>query len=61
MRIMRIARHLTYLPADQYLALERDAETKREYVNGEVFAMVGASRNSHADRVEHRLQAERSR
>jgi Uma2 family endonuclease len=42
---MRIARHLIYLPADEYLASERDSETKREYVNGEVFAMVGASRN----------------
>ena len=42
---MRTARRLTYLPADEYLALERDAEVKREYVNGEVFAMVGASRN----------------
>jgi Uma2 family endonuclease len=42
---MRIARRLTYLPADEYLALERAAETKREYVNGEVFGMVGTSRN----------------
>jgi Uma2 family endonuclease len=42
---MRTARRQTYLPPDEYLAFERDAETKREYVNGEVFAMVGASRN----------------
>lgn len=42
---MRTARRLTYLPSDEYLALERDAEVKREYVNGEVFALVGASRN----------------
>src|SRR3954462_15859039 len=40
---MRIARHLMYILADEYLASERDAETRREYVNGEVFAMVGAS------------------
>ncbi len=28
---------------EQYLALERQAETKSEYVNGEIFAMAGAS------------------
>ena len=33
-------RHLS--PAD-YLAIERQAETKHEYVDGEVFAMAGAS------------------
>ena len=32
-----------YTPA-QYLALERAAETKSEYLNGEIFAMAGASR-----------------
>ena len=34
----------TYLTPEEYLALERQAETKSEYFNGEVFAMVGASR-----------------
>ncbi len=32
-----------YTPA-QYLALERAAETKSEYLGGEIFAMAGASR-----------------
>lgn len=32
------------LTADEYLALERQAETKSEYFGGEVFAMAGASR-----------------
>ncbi len=31
-------------PAD-YLALERQAETKSEYLNGDIYAMSGASRN----------------
>lgn len=30
---------------EQYLALERQAETKSEYLNGEMFAMTGASWN----------------
>ncbi len=34
----------TYLTPEEYLALERRAETKSEYFNGEMFAMVGASR-----------------
>jgi Uma2 family endonuclease len=29
---------------EQYLALEREADTKSEYFNGEIFAMAGASR-----------------
>ena len=29
----------------EYLELERDAEYKSEYLNGEIFAMTGASRN----------------
>lgn len=33
----------TYLTSDQYLAIERDAEYKSEYYNGEMFAMAGAS------------------
>ena len=36
-----IPRH--YLTPEEYLALERQAETKSEYLRGEVFAMAGAS------------------
>lgn len=32
-----------YLTPEEYLAMERQAETKSEYFNGEVFAMTGAS------------------
>jgi Uma2 family endonuclease len=32
------------LSVEEYLALERRAETKSEYLNGETFAMAGASR-----------------
>lgn len=34
----------TFLTSEEYLTLERKAEYKSEYVNGEVYAMVGASR-----------------
>jgi Uma2 family endonuclease len=34
----------TYITPEEYLAFERTAETKNEYVNGEIFAMTGASR-----------------
>ncbi|MBV9678316.1 MAG: Uma2 family endonuclease [Acidobacteriaceae bacterium] len=34
-----------YLTAEEYLALERQAEFKSEYVNGEMFAMAGTSEN----------------
>ena len=37
--------HKTYLTPEQYLAIERRAETKSEYLDGEMFAMSGASRN----------------
>src|SRR5437667_1934288 len=30
--------------AEQYLALEREAEYKSEYINGQIYAMAGASR-----------------
>lgn len=33
-----------YLTPEEYLALERKAETKSEYLRGEVFALAGASR-----------------
>jgi hypothetical protein len=32
-----------HLSPEDYLAFERQAETKHEYVGGEVFAMAGAS------------------
>lgn len=34
----------TYVTPEEYLAFERKAENKNEYVNGEIFAMTGASR-----------------
>jgi Uma2 family endonuclease len=34
----------TYYTPEQYLALERAAEYKSEYINGEIYAMSGASR-----------------
>jgi Uma2 family endonuclease len=34
----------TYTTPEEYLAFERTAENKNEYVNGEIFAMTGASR-----------------
>jgi Uma2 family endonuclease len=37
-------RILTYVSPDEYLRLERQAEYKNEYLNGEIFAMSGASR-----------------
>jgi len=33
-----------HISAEEYLALERQAETKSEYINGEIYAMAGASR-----------------
>ncbi len=37
-------RILTYVSSEEYLRLERQAEYKSEYLNGEIFAMSGASR-----------------
>ena len=34
----------SHLTSEEYLALERQAQTKSEYLNGEIFAMSGASR-----------------
>ncbi len=34
----------TFLTPEEYLAIERQADYKSEYWNGEMFAMVGASR-----------------
>jgi len=38
------ARRKRFQTPERYLALERKAETKSEYWNGEIFAMAGASR-----------------
>lgn len=38
------ARKRTFITAEEYLARERAAEYKSEYLNGEIFAMAGASR-----------------
>ncbi|HEX7956720.1 MAG TPA: Uma2 family endonuclease, partial [Pyrinomonadaceae bacterium] len=38
------SRRKTLLTPDEYLAVERGSEVKSEYLAGEVFAMVGASR-----------------
>ena len=38
-----MAQPKTLLTPDEYLALERQAETKSEYLDGEMFAMAGAS------------------
>jgi Uma2 family endonuclease len=35
---------IPYINPDEYLRLERQSEHKSEYVNGEIFAMTGASR-----------------
>lgn len=40
-----VARPQTALSPEEYLASERAAETKHEYYDGEIVAMVGASRN----------------
>ncbi|MBW3625880.1 MAG: Uma2 family endonuclease [Armatimonadetes bacterium] len=34
----------SYITPEEYLALEREAEIKNEYYNGEMFAMAGGSR-----------------
>jgi Uma2 family endonuclease len=34
----------TYITPEEYLAFERKAENRNEYVNGEIFAMTGANR-----------------
>lgn len=34
----------TYMPPEEYLAFERKSEYKNEFIDGEVFAMTGASR-----------------
>jgi len=38
------AQQKPYLTATEYLAIERQAETRSEYLDGEMFAMAGASR-----------------
>jgi Uma2 family endonuclease len=38
-------RPLSYLTPEQYLEIERKAEFRSEYINGEMFAMSGGTRN----------------
>ena len=47
-----------YLTPEEYLALERQAETKSEYWQGEVYALAGASRTA-ADLVGANTLADR--
>jgi len=39
-----LAENPSYLAPEEYLAAEREAATRSEYFNGEVYAMAGASR-----------------
>lgn len=39
--------NLNYVSPEEYLALERKAEFKSEYVDGVIYAMAGGSRNHH--------------
>ena len=47
----------TYVSPQEYLRLERLAEYKSEYLNGEIFAMTGASRKHNLDRKSTRLNS----
>jgi Uma2 family endonuclease len=40
---MGLAKTLEYLSVEDYLAGERDSPTRHEYVDGQVYAMAGAS------------------
>lgn len=42
---MPLARHADFIPVEDYLLGERDSEVKHEYVDGQVYAMAGASVN----------------
>jgi Uma2 family endonuclease len=41
---MTAPKKLTYLTVEQYLESEAHAAVRREYVDGQVFAMTGATR-----------------
>ena len=38
------AERVPYLSPEEYLAIEREAEFKSEYISGQMYAMAGASR-----------------
>lgn len=56
----------TYITTGEYLAFERKAENRNEYVDGEIFAMTGTSRNHNlivgniAGEVGHQLKGKSS-
>ena len=37
----------THFTPEEYLAFEREAEYRSEYISGQIIAMAGASRNHH--------------
>lgn len=43
----------SFVNREEYLALEREAEYKSEYLNGGVFAMTGASRKHNLISTSH--------
>ena len=50
------AQKIQHYTRDEYLAMEAKSEVRHEYINGELFAMVGASR-THALLVTHLVSA----
>src|SRR6267142_121131 len=42
--VLMSSRTISYISPEEYLKRERQAEYKSEYLNGEIFAMTGASR-----------------
>ena len=40
---MTISQNCTYLSPEEYLAAEKDSPIKHEYIQGQVYAMAGAS------------------
>jgi Uma2 family endonuclease len=40
---MALAQPVPHLDIAEYLEQERDADVRHEYINGEIFAVVGAS------------------
>lgn len=53
------ARQLPYITPEEYLKADRAAEVRSEYIDGQVFAMSGGSRNHSflISRIAHELEA----